>query len=120
MRKQMSQLPIKRVFLDSDVVNEDGLFEFTVDCGAVYFGAVYDGDGQLTTVDQYFYTDTYSREDLESAAKNIQLLTVDDRDYQAKTYLITKVENGQEWLRFHAVVPQKINPDYFYQKYIGE
>ncbi|MDD4601677.1 hypothetical protein SDC9_27462 [bioreactor metagenome] len=119
MRKQMSVLPVKRVFLDSDAANEDGLFEFTIDCGAVYFGAVYDGDGQLTTIDQYFYTENYSREDLDSAAKTVQLLAIDNRDYKAKTYLITKLENGQEWLRFHAVVAQEINADYFYQKYVG-
>lgn len=120
LRIQMSELPVKKVFLDSETANEDGLFEFTVDCGAVYFGAVYDGDGQLTTVDQYFYTENYSREDLESAAKNVQLLSVDTRDYKPKTYLLTKMESEQEWLRFHAIVPQEINPDYFYQKYVGE
>lgn len=120
MRVQMSQLPVKRVFLDSDIAAEDGIFEFVIDCGAVYFGAVYDSEGELTTVDQYFFSETYSREDLESASQDDQLLSVDNKDYWAKTYLLSKIKSGQEWLRFHAVVPQEINPDYFYQKYVGE
>jgi len=117
---QMNQLPVKRVLLDSRVANEDGTYEFTVDCGVVYFGAVYDNDGNLITVDQYFYTESCSRNDLENSVDNNELLSVDNRDYWAKTYLLTKQEGDNEWLRFHAVVPQEIDPDYFHQKYIGE
>ncbi|MDF2928916.1 MAG: hypothetical protein K0Q75_1154 [Anaerospora sp.] len=49
-----------------------------------------------------------------------ELLSVDCRDFPAKAYLLTKEEQGNEWLRFHAIVPDEIDPDYFYQKYLGE
>ncbi len=117
---QMTQLPIKRVFIDSRTANEDGNYEFTIDCGAVYFGAAYDNDGSLLAVDQYFYTDSCSQNDLERAVNGKDLLSVDIKDYPVKTYLLNKHERGNEWLRFHAVVPQDVDPDYFHQKYIGE
>lgn len=116
----MSQIPVKRVYLDSQNANETGNYEFTIDCGAVYFGAVYDNDGDLMTVDQYFYTERNSRDDLESAADSSELLSVDKRDFRSRTYMLTKDDGKNEWIRFHAVVPQDINPDYFHNKYIGE
>lgn len=120
MKMQMIEVPVKKIFVDSDTAVRNGIYEFTIDCGAVYFGAVYDGDGQLTAIDQYFYTEEASHDDMAEAAGDNQLLNVDSKDYWAKTYLLTKEEKDQEWLRFHAVVPQTIDPDYFYQKYIGE
>jgi hypothetical protein len=120
MAMKMSQIPVERIFLDIRTPEMTGSYEFTVDCGAVYFGAVYDDDGSLLAVDQYFYTKDFSRDDMEDAIDTNDLMSVDDRDFPAKTYLLTKAESGNEWLRFHAVVPEEINPDYFHQKYIGE
>lgn len=120
MSIKMSQLPVKRIFFDSSSPVEEGTFEFTIDCGAVYFGAVYDNDGTLLTIDQYFFTDTFSRDDLDDAVQEQELLFVDDSDFTAKTYLLTKQMEGSEWARFHAVVPEEINPDYFHEKYLGE
>ncbi|MPN47769.1 hypothetical protein SDC9_195373 [bioreactor metagenome] len=116
---QMSQIPVKKVYLNSKISSHIGSYEFSIDCGAVYFGAIYDDEGNLQTVDQYFYTERYSRDDLESAAAGSDLLSVDSRDYRARTYMLTKYDGKNEWLRFHAVVPQEINPEYFNQKYIG-
>jgi hypothetical protein len=120
MSVKMSQLPVNRVFFDSSSPEEEGQYEFTIDCGAVYFGAVYDDDGTLMTIDQYFFTETFSRDDLDDAIQEHQLLFVDDSDFAAKTYLLIKHIDGNEWTRFHAVVPEAINPDYFHEKYIGE
>lgn len=120
MPMKMSQVPVERIFLDVRTPEATGSYEFTVDCGAVYFGAVYDDDGTLIAIDQYFYTENFSRDDVEDAVDGEEMLFIDNRDFPVKTYLITKAENGTEWLRFHAVVPDEINPDYFYQKYIGE
>ena len=120
MTIQMSRLPVKKIGIDGSTLSEDGNYEFTVDCGAVYFGAVYDNDGQLKAVDQYFYSDRFSHDDLEGAMDAQQLLTVDDRDFTVKAYLLSKTINNKEWLRFHAVVPCAINPDYFYNKFVGE
>ena len=120
MPMKMNRVPVDKVFLDIRTPTATGSYEFTVDCGAVYFAAVYDDDGTLIAIDQYFYTDAYSRDDMEDNIDNSELLSVDDRDFPAKVYMLTKAEPGTEWLRFHAVVPEEINPDYFYQKYIGE
>ncbi|HWR05592.1 hypothetical protein [Sporomusa sp.] len=120
MSIHMSQLPVKKVFIDAGTLSGDGIYEFTVDCGAVYFGAVYDNDGNLRSIDQYFYTDRFSRDDIESAINDDQLLTVDNRDFPTKAYLLSKNVSGQDWLRFHAIVPCAVNPDYFYNKFIGE
>ena len=120
MTMRMSQLEVERVFLDSRTPEMVSGYEFTVDCGAVYFGAVYDDDGSLLAIDQYFYSKALSRDDVEDALITEDLLLVDDRDFPAKTYLLTKGEGGNEWLRFHAVVPEAIDPAYFQQKYIGE
>lgn len=120
MAMKMNQIPVERIFLDVRTPDIAGGYEFTLDCGAVYFGAVYDDDGSLLAIDQYFYTENFSRDDMEDAIDTRDLLAVDDRDFPSKTYLLSKVEDGNEWLRFHAVVPEEINPDYFHQKYIGE
>lgn len=120
MSIHMSQLPVKRICIDGGTLSEDGIYEFTVDCGAVYFGVTYDNDGELQSVDQYFYSERFSRDDLEGAVKDDQLFTVDDRDFPAKTYLLSKNFSGKEWLRFHAVVPCAISSDYFYNKFIGD
>jgi hypothetical protein len=117
---EMSRLPIQGVYLDSRMPEGNGTFEFTIDCGSVYFGAVYDDDGDLMFIDQYFYSDTFSQENMTEAINHAELLTVEDRDYPVKGYMLSKDENGDEWLRFHAVVSQKISPDYFQQKYIGD
>jgi hypothetical protein len=117
----MDQLPIKRLLLDSHIACEEGLYEFTIDCGAIYFGAVYNSDGDLTNVAQYFYTEACSRDDMQQSIGDKQLLSVDNRDYPVKSYLLTKNDaDGTEWLRFHTIVPQSVDPDYFYQKYVGE
>lgn len=115
----MNHIPVKNIFLDRRLEDTDGSFEFTVDCGSVYFGAVYDRAGDLLFIDQYFYSDDYSREDLSDAIIHKDLLSIEQGDFPAKTYLLTRSVAGQEWLHFHAVVSQKINPDYFEHKYIG-
>lgn len=120
MSIHMSQLPVKKICIDVRTLSENGTYEFTVDCDAVYFGAVYDNDGSLQSVDQYFYTDRFSQDDLEGALEEDQLFTVDNRDFPTKTYLLSKNIAGKEWLRFHAVVPCAISPDYFYSKFIGD
>lgn len=117
---EMSRLPVKAVYLDSRMPDENGTYEFTIDCGAVYFGAVYDDQGDLMFVDQYFYSDDCSHDGLTEAVSHEEMLTVEDRDYPVKAYLLNKDMEGNEWLRFHAVVSEAINPDYFHQKYIGE
>lgn len=117
---RMSPVLVDGVFMDREGPAEIGRYEFTVDCGAVYFGAVYNDDGTLMAVDQYFYSDTFSRDDLEEADEAEELLSVDERDFPVKAYLLTREENGEEWLRFHAVVPATIDPTYFQQKYVGE
>ncbi len=119
MSMKMSRVPVSGVFLDSRAPAVTGEYEFTVDCGAVYFGAVYDDDGSLLSVDQYFYSEDFSRDDMEEALDTDELMFVDDRDFPVKTYLLSKEESGSEWLRFHAVVPDGIDPGYFRQKYIG-
>ncbi len=120
MSIHMNQLPVKRICLDGQTLSEDGVYEFTIDCGAVYFGAFYNNDGQLKSVDQYFYSERFSRDDLDDAMLDQQLYTVDDRDFPAKGYLLSKHAAGKEWLRFHAVVPCAINPDYYHNKFIGD
>ena len=120
MSIHMSQLPVKRICIDGRTLSQDGAYEFTIDCGAVYFGAVYDNDGKLQSVDQFFYSERFSRDDLEGAMQDDQLFTVDDRDFPAKAYLLSKNVSGKDWLRFHAVVPCAISPDYFYNKFIGD
>lgn len=120
MTTKMSQVPVNRVFLDIRTPDVADRYEFTIDCGAVYFGAVYDDEGSLMFVDQYFFTEDFSRDDMEDGIDTKDLLYVDNRDYPTKTYMLTKEEQGNEWLRFHAVVPEEINPDYFYSKYMGE
>lgn len=117
---QMSQLPVKRVYIDGRNLSEEGTYEFTVDCDAVYFGAVYDNEGNLQSVNQYFYTERFSREDVEGALKDDQLFMVDGHDFPTRAYLLSKNIAGKDWLRFHAVVPCAVNPDYFYSKFIGD
>lgn len=120
MAIEMSRLPIKSIYLDSRMPDEDGTYEFTIDCGAVYFGAVYDDQGDLMFIDQYFYTDDFSQDNLTEAISQAELLTVENRDYPVKAYLLNKNVDGNEWHRFHAIVTDSINPDYFHQKYIGD
>ncbi len=120
MTMKMSRVPVDRVFLDRRGPAVTGECEFTVDCGSVYFGAVYGEDGSLLMVDQYFYSESFSRDDMEEAIAGDDLIYVDDRDFPVKTFLLSKKEGGDEWLRFHAVVPDGIDPGYFRQKYIGE
>ncbi|WP_425061250.1 hypothetical protein SCACP_20340 [Sporomusa carbonis] len=120
MSIHMSQLPVKKIYIDSRPLSEDGTYEFTVDCDAVYFGATYDNDGKLMSIDQYFYTDRFSRDDLDGAMSDHQLLMLMTDDFPVKAYLLSKNIGGKDWLRFHAVVPCAINPDYFYSKFIGE
>lgn len=120
MRISMSPVAVNKVFLDRGAPDAIGRFEFTVDCGAVYFGAVYNDDGTLMAVDQYFFTDDFSRDDLGGAEDEDEMLSVDERDFPVKTYLLTRQVRGSEWLRFHAVVPADIDSAYFGQKYIGE
>ncbi|SDE61301.1 hypothetical protein [Sporomusa acidovorans] len=120
MSIHMSQIPVKKVCIDGHALTENGTYEFTVDCGAVFFGAIYNSEGSLQSVDQFFYTDRFSRDDVEGAIKNDQLFSVDDRDFPIKAYLLSKTISGREWLRFHAVVPCAVNPDYFYNKFIGD
>ena len=119
MSIHMNQLSVNRILMDANAA-EAGTFEFAVDCGAVYFGAVYDGDGTLMAVDQYFYSQDFSRDDMEDAVGERQLLSVDSPDFPSKAYLLSREMAGNEWLRFHAVVPETIEPDYFYHKYLGE
>ncbi|HMM21728.1 MAG TPA: hypothetical protein PKA10_13505 [Selenomonadales bacterium] len=120
MTIKMSPVSVDRIFFDIRTPAITGDYEFTVDCGAVYFGAVYNDDGTLRAIDQYFYTEAFSRDDMEEALEMDELLSVDSRDFPVKTYLLSREEAGNEWLRFHAVVPEVIDPDYFHQKYIGE
>lgn len=117
---RMSPVMVDGVFMGREAPAEIGRYEFTVDCGSVYFGAVYNDDGTLMAVDQYFYSDTFSRDDLEEASEEEELLSVDERDFPVKAYLLTRQDRGNEWLRFHAVVPAAIDPDYFQRKYVGE
>lgn len=118
MTVKMGELPIKKVLLNSQTANHEGECEFIIDCEAVYFNAIYDNGGQLQCVDQYFYTENHSHDDIESAAAEQELLSVDQEDFPAKSYLLAKQEQGEEWLRFHAVVPKMINHEYFHQKYL--
>lgn len=120
MTIKMSPVSVERIFFDTRTPDVTGDFEFTVDCGAVYFGAVYNNDGTLRAIDQYFYTEAFSRDDMDEALDTDELLSVEGGDFPVKTYLLSREEGGNEWLRFHAVVPDAIDPDYFHQKYIGE
>lgn len=117
---KMSPMEVQRVFFDECSPDRIQQYEFTIDCGAVYFGAVYDSDGTLVSIDQYFYSQEVSRDDLDEAIGEAELLSVDSRDFPVKAWLLTKEDRGVEWLRFHAVVPDEIDPDYFYSKYLGE
>lgn len=116
----MNHMPVKNIFLDRRLEETDGSYEFTIDCGSVYFGAVYDQAGDLLFIDQYFYSDDYSREDLSDAIIHKDLLSVEQSDFPVKAYLLTRSWGEQEWLHFHAVVSQNINPNYFETKYIGD
>lgn len=120
MAMKMGQLPVKKVLLNSKTVSDEGEYEFIIDCESVYFNALYDNDGTLQDVDQYFYTDKLSYEDLDRATAEHELLSVDTNDFPVKSYMLAKQEHGNEWMRFHAVVPKNVNPDYFHQKYLGE
>jgi len=117
---KMGQLPVKKILINSQTACDEGEFEFIIDCESVYFNALYDNDGKLQCVDQYFYTDQRSHDDIDSATEEQELLNVDNIDFPVKSYLLAKQEHGNEWLRFHAVVPKEVDPDYFQQKYIGE
>lgn len=114
----MSVLPIARIFLDSTTPQTAEHYEFTLDCGAVYFGAMYDTNGQLAAINQYFYTENTSRDDLNSAMGYNQLISVDKQDFPAKAYLLRRQIKAREWLHFHAVVPQTIDPEYWRRKYL--
>lgn len=118
MREKCNKLPIENIYIDTRTLDEHGPFEFTVDCGSVYFGAVYDGDGSLQAIDQYFYSKDYSHDDLEGSYEEHEIVDVEDEDFPVETYMLNKYEDGNEWLRFHAIVPDKINTHYFYEKYI--
>lgn len=59
MTMRMSRVPAERVLFDVRTPTVAGRYEFTVDCGAVYFGAVYNDDGALLAIDQYFYTEEF-------------------------------------------------------------
>jgi len=120
MTMKMGNLPIKKVLLDSQTATDEGEYEFIIDCESVYFNALYDNEGSLQCVDQYFYTEKRSYSDIESATKERELLSVDQHDFPVKSYLLAKQQQGNEWLRFHAVVPKMVDPDYFHQKYLGE
>jgi len=120
MVMKMGQIPVQKIFINSQTASEEGEFEFVVDCESVYFNALYDNDGKLQCVDQYFYTPGRSHDDIDSAIEDEELLSVDNTDFPVKSYLLAKQEQGNEWLRFHAVVPKEVDPDYFYQKYLGE
>jgi len=117
---RMSKVPVERVFFDGPMPVAGDNYEFTIDCGAVYFGVLYDAEGALLQVKQYFYSEAETEDDMEQTVLEDELLSVDCRDYPAKAYLLTKEEKGKEWLRFHAIVPDEIDPDYFYQKYLGK
>lgn len=117
---KMGQLPVKKILLNSQTENTEGECEFIIDCEAVYFNAVYDHGGKLQCVDQYFYTENHSHEDIETATADQELLHVDDQDFPVKSYLLAKKEEGDEWLRFHAIVPKVIDHEYFYQKYLSK
>ena len=120
MVTKMGKLPIKKVLLNSQTMTAEGEFEFIIDCESVYFNALYDNDGKLQYLDQYFFTEHRSHDDMDSATREQEFLGVDDQDFPVKSYLLAKEEQGNEWLRFHAVVPKEVNPDYFHQKYLGE
>lgn len=112
-------IPVDKIFLNTHTP-DDNNFEFTIDCGAVYFGAVYDNTGHLKHIDQYFYTQNASRWDLASAVAHGDEVIVDEDDFPVETYLLTKKEQEEEWLRFHAIVPNNIDTTYFAQKYLNE
>jgi hypothetical protein len=120
MAMKMGQIPVKKILLNSQAVSNEGEFEFIIDCESVYFNALYDNDGNLQYVDQYFYTENHSYDAMERAAAEHELLSVDNNDFPVKSYLLAKQEQGNEWMRFHAVVPKVVSPDYFHQKYLGE
>ncbi|WP_312423716.1 hypothetical protein [Anaerospora hongkongensis] len=115
---KMSRVPVERVYMGRMPFNGNN-YEFTIDCGAVYFDAVYNDEGSLLQINQYFYSEADADEELEAAGEEEELLSIDCRDFPAKAYLLTKEEKGNEWLRFHAIVPEEIDPEYFYQKYLG-
>jgi hypothetical protein len=117
--KKMTEIPVDNVSLNTHTPGENS-FEFTIDCGGVYFGAVYDRAGHLEYIDQYFYTPNASHSDLTSAIAYGDEVLVDEDDFPTKTYLLTKEEAGHEWMRFHAVVPDQIDTNYFAHKYINE
>lgn len=120
MPMKMGQLPVKKVLLNSHTVSSQGEYEFVIDCESIYYNALYDNEGKLQGVDQYFYTDKLSYKDLASATKEQELLSVDENDFPVKSYMLAKREQDKEWLRFHAVVPKTVDPDYFHQKYVGD
>ena len=120
MVRKMGQLPVKKILLNSQTASVEGEYEFIIDCESVYFNALYDNDGHLQSIDQYFYTQKRSYEDINRATAEQELLSVDNHDFPVKSYLLAKQEQGNEWMRFHAVVPKAVNPDYFHQKYLGE
>jgi len=120
MATKMGQIPIKKILLNSQTARHDGEYEFIIDCKSVYFNALYDNEGHLQYIDQYFYTDDHSQDDMDMAADGQELLSVDQNDFPVKSYLLSKMTKGNEWLRFHAIVPNAVDADYFHQKYLGE
>ena len=120
MAMKMGRIPVRRVFFNSQVASDEGEFEFVIDCESIYFDVAYDNAGNLQSLEQYFFTSRNSHADIDEAVEGHNLLSVDDSDFPVKSYLLAKQEEGNEWLRFHAVVPKTVDPDYFHQKYLGE
>jgi len=120
MPMKMGQLPVKKILLNSQTATVQGEYEFIIDCESIYYNALYNNEGNLQGIDQYFYTEKLSYEDLDDATEEQELLNVDENDFPVKSYMLAKQEQGKEWLRFHAVVPKVVDPGYFYQKYLGD
>lgn len=119
MAIKMGNLPVKKVLLNSKAADE-GECQFIVDCDSVYFDVEYDKHGNLQSVDSYFYAEHNFPGSLCTAEERERMLNVDDNDFPVKSFLLAKREQGNEWVRFHAVVPKIIDPGYFHQKYLGE
>jgi len=119
MTQKTALIPTEQILLNANTPG-DNTFEFTIDCGAVYFGAVYDKNGRLQHIDQYFYTKNASRDDLSSAIALGEEVIVDEDDFPVKAYLLTREDKGEEWLRFHAIAPDQIDTSYFAQKYLNQ
>jgi hypothetical protein len=117
MRMKMSRVPVDRVFLDRRGPTVTGECEFTVDCGSVYFGAVYAGDGNLLTVDQYFYSEEFSHTTWRRRSPRVLISWT--TGISGEDVLLRR--GGRRGV---AAVPrggaEGVDPDYYRQKYIGE